>query len=79
MTIFYFNLHTPEGDICDEEGQEHPDLEAAHQAAIARARDLLCAEIRQGKIHLSSYIDIVDEKRQPMLTLSFDEAVTICL
>jgi hypothetical protein len=79
MALFYFNLHTPRGDTLDEEGQEHPDVEAAHKAAIAKARDLLCAELQQGELHLSSYIEIVDERRQPVFTLSFDEAVTIRL
>ncbi|TFI59684.1 hypothetical protein E2493_03465 [Sphingomonas parva] len=77
MPLFYFDIHDRHGDRCDETGRELPDAEAAHRVAIDRARELLAAEIRGGEIHLSCYIEILDETRIPVLRVTFEEAVTI--
>jgi len=77
MPLYYFNIHDRHGDRCDEVGRELPGVDAAHRVAIEMARELLSAEIREGEIHLSCYIEIVDEAAAPVLTVTFQEAVTI--
>ncbi len=76
MPQFYFNIYNSEVTI-DEEGQELPDVEAARRVAIRSAREVMCDGVRDGEVTLSHWIDIEDDQRAPILTLTFGEILKI--
>lgn len=77
MEHFYLHLHECGDVIADEQGQELPDLEAARQIAIASARDVMCAEVAEGRLCLGCSIEISDHNHVHVLSVLFREAVKI--
>ncbi|WP_129794368.1 hypothetical protein [Sphingosinicella sp. CPCC 101087] len=62
----------------DDEGRELPGLEAAREAALEGARDLVCDAIkRQGNVNLDHYIEIADDRGETLLKVTFREAFTV--
>jgi len=61
-------------DAEDEEGRELPDLAAARRLAIDSARDMICADVRQGWLDLEHEIVVADESGEKLLVLRFGEA-----
>jgi len=74
---YYLHICNGSGFVEDEEGQELADDEAARAQAIASARDIMAAEMRTGELDLSSFIEIEDERRSLLFTITFAEAVKI--
>ena len=70
-------------DICDdivstdEDGLDLADEDAARAEALRGARDLICEQVRNGRINLGHRIEVLDEARRPVLTLTFGAAVEI--
>ena len=64
-------------DAPDDEGQELPNLAAAHLKAIDYARDLASAAVAQGRLNLKHRIDVEDEEGKVLLTVTFAEAIDI--
>lgn len=58
-----YHLQICESDDCisDEDGLELPSLEAAVAAAEAGLKDLLCEDIRFGRLDLKRRIEITDD------------------
>ena len=77
MPRYYLHICNGSGFVEDEEGQELADDEAARAQAIASARDIMAAEMRTGELDLSSFIEIEDERRSLLFTITFAEAVKI--
>jgi len=77
MPRFYFHVCNGTGFVEDEEGRELPDLEAAREAAIKAARDIMAADVQRGMLDLSSFIEIEDPAHQLVHTLGFAEAVDL--
>jgi hypothetical protein len=77
MPRYYFHLHSREGVTPDEEGQEHDGLREAHSAALADIRSLLAGEVEEGAMDLDGRLEITDDKAQPVLVVSFREAVSV--
>ena len=75
MPLYFFNLYD---DLVtfDDEGRELPDLSAAMQAAEQGARELLCEQLRAGRIDLSHRIEITDGKAV-LGIVPFDEVVRV--
>jgi hypothetical protein len=61
----------------DEEGADYPDLEAAREAAIEGARDIVCEQIRQGFLYLDGYIEIASDSGAPLMKVGFREAFEV--
>ena len=77
MPRFYFHICNGDGFTVDDEGQDLPDADAARQAAIAGARDLMSTEIREGHLNPASFIEVEDAKHRHVFTLAFSEAYEI--
>jgi hypothetical protein len=77
MPRFFLHVCNGSGFTEDETGQEYADLREARDAAIDGIRDLMSAELKQGQINIASYIEIEDEDRRLMGTVTFTEAVQI--
>ena len=76
MPLYFFHVFNSETTM-DEEGQEFPDSRAARVEAIRSARELICQNVRDGDLTLSHRIEVEDEAREPVLTLTFGEAFQI--
>lgn len=76
MARFYFNVRN-DLVVDDEEGVELDDLHAARELAIESARVLVCESVKLGHLNLDHYIEVLDEERQPVLTLTFRDAFRI--
>ena len=61
----------------DHDGAELPDLETAKTKAIAGLRDVTAGEVQRGEINLGSFIEIQDEKKKHLITVSFTDAVRV--
>lgn len=73
MPRFFFHLYD-DTLVPDDEGMELPDMEAVRKTALANAREIACAEIKEGKLSLQHRIEVVDEDQRPVLTLPFRSA-----
>lgn len=76
MPVFYFNLYDDVVAI-DDEGRELTDVGAARTEAIAAARELICEQVREGRLNLRHTIQVEDEDRRPVLTLPFSAALEV--
>ena len=77
MPLYYLHISDGAGFVEDEEGQQLADDEAARAQAIAAARDIMAAELREGALDLGTFIEVENEKREWLFTITFAEAVTI--
>ena len=74
---FYFNLREGSDYISDEEGLDLPDLDAATDAALRGARDVLAGEVLKGRLPLSTVMEVSDEQGSRVLELPFGQVVSI--
>ena len=77
MPRYFLHLHRGEEAFLDAEGSEFPDLEALRRAALHDARDTMSWDIKEGRLDLSFRIEAVDQTGRTVLSLGFNEAVTI--
>lgn len=61
----------------DLEGQDLPNLEAGRAAAVRAAREVMCAEILEGRLCLSCSIEITDGDGNAITTVPFSDVVEI--
>jgi hypothetical protein len=76
MPRFFFNVRN-DMHADDEEGCVLPDLAAAREHALEGARDLVCTDIKRGWLNLDHYVEVLDDRRQTVLTLTFRDAFEI--
>jgi hypothetical protein len=76
MPRFFFHLRD-DMIVDDDEGQELPDLAAAHAVAIQEARIQMCETMRKGRMTLHHWIEISDEDGRMVDKVLFGEAVEI--
>jgi uncharacterized protein DUF6894 len=60
MPRYYFHVRSANDTVLDEEGDDLPDLEAAHRQALASARELLGNAIKAGRDPVPESIVIAD-------------------
>ena len=77
MPRYYMHVCNGAGFVEDEEGRDLPDDATARSEAIVAARDIMGAELRNGELDLSSFIEVEDEKRNLLFTIHFGDAVKI--
>lgn len=77
MPRYHFHLHECGQIISDDEGIDLPDVAAAHEEAVTSARELIAAEVQQGRLCLRCRIEVVDEQQRPVLVLPFTDAVEV--
>ena len=73
---YFFDLHD-DLDVQDEEGMILPDDEAAMSYALENAREIACAQVRDGRLNLKHLIAVRNENRRPLFTVPFGEAVQV--
>lgn len=73
----YFNLDECGSVTADAEGREVPDLATAHALALKAAREVMCAELAEGRLCLACHIEVTDDRGDPVLHLRFRDAVTV--
>jgi hypothetical protein len=74
---YYFNLREGSDYISDEEGLDLPHRDAAFEAAIRGARGLLAAEVLQGRLSLSTIMEVRDDRGEQVFELPFSRAVSV--
>jgi len=57
---YFFNVRDREGLVCDKEGSELPNLEAARREARLSARDFAVDDLRAGRPVAERQIEITD-------------------
>ena len=78
MPLYFFNLYNDEVTM-DDEGVQLADEEAARAHAIKEARTMAADSVSKGHLTVSHRIDFVDEKRNLVGSVRFDEAVDVRL
>jgi len=73
---YFFNLFN-DAVALDDEGVELADNDAARAHALKEARTMAAYSVSMGHLTASHRIDFVDEKRNHVGTVRFDEAVEI--
>ena len=76
MPRFFFNVYNDEITM-DNEGAELPDLEAARAYAVRSIRSLAVDSVLQGHLTAHHHLDILDEDRNTLATIRFDEAIEL--
>jgi len=79
MARFYFHLNDGHDVLIDSEGVELPDRAAAARRALDSARDILSAEIREGRVPLDMHLAVEDERGLTIHLLPFAQAVQITM
>jgi hypothetical protein len=77
MARLYFHLHECGHLVPDEEGQEVVDLQDARDRAIRAARDVMCAEVQNGKLCLGCCIIIADADNKEVDRIPFRDTVSL--
>lgn len=77
MTRYYFDLHECGNVTSDVEGIELASLSHVHRDALAGAREIMCAELAEGRLCMSCHIEVHDDTGSTVLTMPFKDAVTI--
>ncbi|WP_445192269.1 DUF6894 family protein [Sphingomonas sp. Tas61C01] len=77
MPRFFFHLHDCGNFTPDEEGRELADMDAAVAVALHEARELLAAEIAEGKLCLGCRIEVVEEHSDRAMIVPFSSTVQI--
>ena len=74
MPLYFFNVYNDDITL-DPEGAELADAQAARAYAVKAARSLAAETVTRGHIAGHHRIEIVDENREPVDSVRFDEAV----
>jgi len=77
MPRYYFHIHSRDGITPDEEGQEFDGPGEAYSAALTNIRSLLAGEVEEGGMDLDGRLEITDGNVEPVLIVSFREAVLV--
>ncbi len=74
---YYFHVRNGHGFIRDEEGQMVSPDKSVRQIAIEGARSVIAADVLEGFLDLSGQIEVADDRQETILTLRFDDAITV--
>ena len=61
----------------DEDGRELANAEAARLAALEGARCMAADQVLKGYLHPDDRIEVEDESRTLLFTVTFDQAVSV--
>ena len=75
MPVYFFHIRGGPADCEADEGLDYPDEQAAREAAVAGARDMIAADVLDGRLHLSSRIDVTDADGELLFSVPFDSVV----
>jgi len=74
---YYMHYRNGLGLVEDEDGRELADDKAARREAIAGARDMMAADMRDGHLDMSAFIEVEDDAHRLLFTIGFADAVTV--
>lgn len=77
MQRFYFHLHECGTVTEDEEGRLLADLATARAVAVEEARQVMRAEVGEGRLCLSCVLVIEDERHAEVGRVPFCEAIVV--
>ena len=77
MPHYYFDHWFGREHIVDEEGGDHPDLDAARREAVRGARCIMSSEAKAGRLRLDQHFALRDADGSTVAELYFDEAIEI--
>jgi hypothetical protein len=78
MTRYYFHVRSADDTVLDEEGDELPDVEAAHRQALASARELLGNAIKVGRDPVPDSIVIADASGREVMIVLLQDVLPSC-
>jgi hypothetical protein len=76
MPRYFFNIRDGE-PVDDPDGMYLPDTRSARLEAMRSARDIMAEDVRRGRLHLASCIEVTDEQGEPVFVVPFAEAIQI--
>ena len=77
MPRFYLHVCNGHGFAEDHDGQELATITDAREAAIRGAREVMASDVRQGELDLTSFIEVEDENRRLLFTVTFADAIQL--
>ena len=77
MARYFFDLQECGTVSTDEEGSEHAGFDEVRAGAIRAAREVMCAELADGRLCLSCRIEVRDGSGAVVMSMPFREAVAI--
>lgn len=77
MPRYFFDFHECGRHYPDEEGRLLGDRRMIHAVALHEARQLMAAEVQEGRLCLSCRIEVLDEDRRPVMAISFKDALEV--
>ena len=77
MALYFFHLHECGTATLDHDGLDRNSLEDVRAEALRAAREVMCAEVAEGKLCLACYIEVHDEAGGVVMTVPFKEAVAV--
>lgn len=77
MARFFFHLHERGKFIQDDEGVERSDTASIYAEALRAAREVMCAEVAEGRLSLDCHIEVRDAAGETVMTVPFKDAVAI--
>jgi len=76
MPLFFFHINENGDVLYDEEGSDHPDLQAAREEAIEGIRQIISAAVLAGSpLDLDREMHVDDDARHTLLKIKFREVV----
>lgn len=76
MPRYFFHIYD-ELELHDEEGLELADASDARRQAMAGVREMMCEEIKTGRLTLRHRVEVEDESGEEIFRLAFRDAVEI--
>lgn len=73
---YFFHIRSEDGVICDEEGSELPDIDAARTEARLSAREFAMDDLRRGVPVAPRRIEIADDSGQVLSMLPVRDVVS---
>jgi hypothetical protein len=77
MPRYFFHLHECGIATLDYDGLDRDSLINVRSEALRAAREVMCAEVAEGNLCLSCYIEVHDAAGEIVMTVPFTEAVDV--
>ncbi|WP_426263513.1 DUF6894 family protein [Sphingomonas sp. PWP1-2] len=77
MPRWYFHLYQAGDLLLDPEGVEIADLAEVRTRAVAWARDIIAADVRNGALYLDTRLCVADDRGATVLDIAFADAIAV--
>lgn len=79
MARYFLHLVDGEDVICDPEGSDLPDINAAREQALLSAREILAEAIKLGKQRIPKFVVVVSERGNEVAVIDVKTVVPASL